>query len=280
MALCEQVDELIARDNLTTRELFEEEFATLNEDQEIDENQDQDEVQYQEQLVKIQARKNFLDRMLKKFSDDSELTEYIKQGEEIIRGFTQIDLRNSNSCDTIEAMERQARRERISASEIGELSQIFCDGYDLWTKSKTEVYMSKDVAMQMISEYGPQFECLLGKKQLNILVKAVEKYFEARTVEVRVTTEDDEELVCTVQVAKPIVVAKQPKKPKAKKVVQEAISEVKVEVVQQVSVQAKKQKPSFESKNERLRAGGVCTNGFSFSHALLDDDSESESEDN
>ena len=279
MALCEQVDELIARDNLTTRELFEEEFATLNEDQEIDEDQDQDDVQYQEQLAKIQARKNFLDRMLKRFSDDSELTEHIKQGEEIIRGFTQIDLRNGDSCDTIEAMERQARRERISASEIGELSQIFCDGYDLWTKSKTEVYMSKDVAMQMVSEYGPQFECLLGKKQLNILVKAVEKYFEARTVEVRVTTEDDEELVCTVQVAKPIV-AKQPKKPKAKKVVQEAISEVKEEVVQQLSVQAKKQKPSFESKNERLRASGVCTSGFSFSQALLEDNSESESEDN
>ena len=279
MALCEQVDELIARDNLTTRELFEEEFATLNEDQEIDEDQDQDDVQYQEQLAKIQARKNFLDRMLKRFSDDSELTEHIKQGEEIIRGFTQIDLRNGESCDTIEAMERQARRERISASEISELSQIFCDGYDLWTKSKTEVYMSKDIAMQMVSEYGPQFECLLGKKQLNILVKAVEKYFEARTVEVRVTTEDDEELVCTVQVAKPIVVAKQPKKPKAKKVVQEAIFEVKVEV-QQVSVQPKKQKPSFDSKNERLRASGVCTSGFSFSQALLDDNSESESEDN
>ena len=70
------------------------------------------------------------------------------------------------------------------------------------------------------------------------------------------------------------------KKPKAKKVVQETISEVKVEVVQQLSVQPKKQKPSFDSKNERLRASGVRTNGFSFSQALLDDNSESESEDN
>ena len=77
-----------------------------------------------------------------------------------------------------------------------------------------------------------------------------------------------------------------PGQPKPKKVVLQAISEPNEEVALQAisdPVILKAKKPSFESKNERLRAQGVPVNRFAFSHAsvaLFDDNSDTEFDDN
>ena len=149
-------------------------------------------------------RQVFLERMVEKYSaDQSKLDTHLSQGESIIKAFESIDvkaMRSSAYAFSIEEEEKQKDEERLKIANISQVVQVFCNGFDLWTEydNLVSIEMSKEHAMRIIRQHETALRVSLDGQLFNILVEAVNKYFEDR---LKLQTEQGDEYVCEIEYA-------------------------------------------------------------------------------
>jgi hypothetical protein len=126
----------------------------------------------------------------------------LSQGESIIKAFDSIDvkaMRSSAYAFSIEEEEKQKDEERLKIANISQVVQVFCNGFDLWTEydNLVPIEISKEHAMRIIRQNETALRVSLDGQLFNILVEAVNKYFEDR---IKLQTESDE-YVCEIEYA-------------------------------------------------------------------------------
>ena len=126
----------------------------------------------------------------------------MSQGESIIKAFDSINVkakRSSAYAFSIQEEEKQKEEEQLKIANISQVVQVFCNGFDLWTEydNLVSIEISKENAMRIIRQHETALRVSLDGQLFNILVDAVNKYFEDR---LKLQTEGDE-YVCEIEYA-------------------------------------------------------------------------------